>query len=680
MALETYHPAGAMRRAAAVRVAALTAAALLAACGGSESSGNLKFNTAATPAATVDTPALFVFFDSDADGTGDSIARIDLDTDAVMKTAVTGVSGSGGTHKQAFYAGPIWVGAGPLVWGIDPTTLEVLPRAASPSIQGNREGTIGAAVVNATAIGDGRAVALGLARSALAEQTQSKAALAEKARLRSYFDRTSLSYEEARTVDICAVRDSRSGINGKVSERVFAQAIAVASPFHNMGYSPVGIEPAPDGKLTMFAVRQGDHSFFLDTDPDSATFGLPVRFVYPRLGIVKDQFNSVVKTFPGAYTSAGGTAPGRLNYNRVAAGTSEVDKNTYTEPCDSTALRNAQGVTWSWWPDVNGDTITGVNMGTINTADPQVVQVRVPVLARSSAPVAAGGTGSAALGVGTYRQRTGPWMASLLNRNVGNEFLFTVENEGDNSESVWDVSNPANVFEVQRIVTNLKNVLATDIGAASFVKGNTYAVTVSFVSTGGVPTDVNYQYFSLAADDLSGASADVTRAYLKKVTATDPGPNFILNGLNGRAGTSEANIARLEGSGTNTLQFSDEVWLLTGTSAGGAIDGFQILDLKGLGAPYVIKETIALPSAFTGSHSPNGKKFYQLRSNKVDVIDTQSRKLANVISLPGTATGFAFASYKATPTAAAAAGGSTGGGSAGSAASGGCIPNPCGGC
>jgi hypothetical protein len=620
-------------------------------------------NGAAPP---VNTPALFVFYDSDGDGTGDSIARIDLDTDAILKTAVVGVSGSGGTHKQAFYDGPIWVGSGPLVWGIDPTTLQVLARPASPSVQGNREGTIGSAIV------DPKSIALEFTQAALAEKSQSADPKGEKARLRSYFNRTSLTYEEARTVDICAVRSSRSGINGKVPANLMEKAIAPASPFHNMGYSPVGIEPSPDGKLTMFAVRQGDHSFFLDTDPNSATFGLPVRFVYPRLGVVKDRSNAVVKTFPGVYTSGGGTAPGKLNYNRVSTGTSEADKNTYTEPCDSTSLRNASGVVWSWWPDVNGDTITGVNMATINTANPQVVQKAVPVITRSTAPVAAGGRGSAAFG--TSLQRTGPWMASLLNRNVGNEFFMTVENEGDNSESIWDVTNAANVFETQRIVTNLKNVLATDIGAASFVNGTTYAVTVSFVTTGGTVKAVNYQYVSLAADDLSGASADVTRAYLKKVTAADPGPNFILNGLNGRAGTSEANTVRREGSGPDSLMFSDEVWLLTGTGFG-AIDGFQILDMTGLGAPYKIKETIALPSAFSGSHSPNGKKFYQLRNNKVDVIDTQARKLVNVISLPGTATGFAFASYKA----ASGSNGTTtttGGGGGG----GGGVCNPCGDC
>ena len=189
-------------------------------------------------------------------------------------------------------------------------------------------------------------------------------------------------------------------------------------------------------------------------------------------------------------------------------------------------------------------------------------------------------------------------MASLLNRNVGNEFFMTVENEGDNSESIWDVTNPSNVFEVQRLVTNLKYVLATDIGSAPLVNGTTYAVSVSYVSTGGVAKDVNYQYVALPADSGSGVSQDVTSAYLKKVNASDPGPGYILNGLNGRAGTSEANLARIQGSGTSAIIFSDEVWLLTGTGFG-AIDGFQIVDLTGISAPYKIKETMALPSAFT---------------------------------------------------------------------------------
>ncbi len=326
---------------------------------------------------------------------------------------------------------------------------------------------------------------------------------------------------------------------------------------------------------------------------------------------------------------------------------------------------------------MNGDTITGTRIDTIDTANPQVVQVAVPVITRNSAPTSAGGKGSAAFTASG--QRAGPWMASLLNRNVGNEFFMTVENEGDNTESIWDMTNPAKVFEVQRLVTNLKYVFATDIGTAPFVNGATYAVNVSYASTGGATTSVNYQYVSLPADDFSGVSADYTRAYLKKVNASDPGPGFIVNGLNARAGTSEANVARVQGSGTSMVSFSDEVWLLTGLGVGG-IDGFQIVDLKGLGAPYIIHETIALPSAFSGAFSPNGKKFYQLRANGVDVIDTATRKLVNVISLAGPATGLAFGNYHAQSTSSTSGGGTTssGGGTGGGGGTGPC--NPCGGC
>jgi len=93
-------------------------------------------------------------------------------------------------------------------------------------------------------------------------------------------------------------------------------------------------------------------------------------------------------------------------------------------------------------------------------------------------------------------------MASLMNRNVGNEFIMHVENEGDNTESFWDVTNPASVFEIQRIVMDLKDVLTPDLatqtgGPTTFTNGATYTVSVSYASTGGVATSVNYQYVSL---------------------------------------------------------------------------------------------------------------------------------------------------------------------------------------
>lgn len=271
-------------------------------------------------------------------------------------------------------------------------------------------------------------------------------------------------------------------------------------------------------------------------------------------------------------------------------------------------------------------------------------------------------------------------MASLMNRNVGNEFIMHVENEGDNTESFWDVTNAAGVFEIERIVMDLKDVLTPDLatqtgGGTTFTNGTTYTVSVSYVSTGGTAASVNYKYVSLPGDTLSGTEPDLTRAYLQKVNAADPGPKFILNGLLGRAGTSEANVARIQGSGTSAVLFSDEVWLLTFVGA----DGIQIVNMTGLAPPYIISENVALPSAFSGTFSPNGKKFYQIRNNAIDVIDTASRKLVNVITLPGPTTGFGYASYHAPVAAATSTGGTSSGGGGGGTGGGGLPPNPCGG-
>lgn len=100
--------------------------------------------------------------------------------------------------------------------------------------------------------------------------------------------------------------------------------------------------------------------------------------------------------------------------------------------------------------------------------------------------------------------------------------------------------------------------------------------------------------------------------------------------------------------------------------------------MKGLAPPYLITENVALPSAFSGTFSPFGDRFFQIRNGAVDVIDTQTRTLANVISLPGPATGFGYASYHAESAPAATGGGGTSSGGGGGGG-GGIPPNPCGG-
>ncbi len=649
--------------------------------------------TAPTSTPTALTPALFAFYDSTGDGIGSAIARIDLTTNAVMATAVTGVGASSGvTDNQAFYNGPLWVSSGSEVWGIDPTTLKVLPRPVAPSIQGNREGTIGSAVVNALSVVAG---SLGLGTTTPAVQTsntQTTQMAAQVAALRPYFGQTSATVAQAQTIDFCAVQASAGGIDPSVltKESALGVTIPVPAPFYNIGYSAVDIAPTPTGDLTMFGVRLGDHALFLDTDPSSPTFGYPVRFIYPRLGEIKDQNNAVVSKFSGLYTVAGGTAPGKLFYNRISSGTSEVDKNTYTEPCDSTTLRNAAGQVWSWWPDVQGDTITGTDDDALLTSSPQVVQVAVPTISSASAPATAGGVGSAltcpASGgpCSPSGQRTGPWMATLLNRNVGNEFIMSVEDEGDNAQMLWDVTNPANVFEIERIVSNLQNVLTPNLATqtpgspTAFTNGTIYSVSVNYASTGGATTSVNYQYVSLPGDTFTGATPadNITHAYLKKVTSTAPGPEYILNGLLGRASTSHPDIARIQGSGTNSIMFADEDWLMTFVGA----DGFQIISLKGLSAPYLITEYVPIPSAFTGIFSPDGTKFYQIRNGDIDVIDHATRTIVDEIVLPGAATALTLGSYNApitSTTSTTSSGGTTS--SSGSSSGSAPPPSPCGG-
>jgi len=275
-------------------------------------------------------------------------------------------------------------------------------------------------------------------------------------------------------------------------------------------------------------------------------------------------------------------------------------------------------------------------------------------------------------------------MATLMNLNVGNECIMQVENEGDNTQSLWDITNTAGVFEIERIVMDLKDVLTPDLatqtgGGTTFTNGTTYTVSVSYASTGGATTSVNYKYVSLPGDNFLGATQpdNTTHAYLQKVTATDPGPKFILNGLLGRASTAHPNIARIQGSGTTAIMFGDESWLMTFTGA----DGIQIIGFKGLAPPYLITEYVALPSAFTGLFSPDGKKFYQLHTNGagIDVIDTATRTLVNIITLPGSVTALTLGSYHApvTTTSTSSGGGTTSSG--GSGGGGSLPPNPCGG-
>jgi hypothetical protein len=543
------------------------------------------------------------------------------------------------THKTMFYQGNRWVGGNGDVWAFDPETFAVVPRVTPVGqfIQANREGTVGPGKVNTK---DATTAALASLPKDIAQ----------------YIGRSQLTAQEATEVNMCDVETL-------VKSSVTSTKAPSDTLAYSMGYSPVGWEETPDGNMGVAGVRKGDHMIFVDTNPASPTFTQPLRFIIERTGEIKDASNTVVATFPGMYTTAvapgsTATAPGNIRYNESATSTGgETNPDTYVEPCDTTLLRAANGQLWFWTVDVDGDTITGARVDTITSATPTVVQLAVPHLDN------AGGTGTGAFAT---VKRVGPWMASLTNRAADGKLLFSAENEGENSESLFDVTDPAAVVEVERIVMNLATInaptAATQIGTlgtvGQFTNNQVIAVGVDLTTTGGTRQSVNYTYHALPGDDGSGAppglslgNPPLTTAYLSKNTPTDPGPTYILNGLAGRGGTTEGNFVATVGTGSNTTVFSDKIWVETfvqsrlpaGCSGAGCFnwDIFQIVDLTTdiLTGPWLVKENVNFPSAFGGMIGPDNK-FVQVLNGQIQTIDvSQNPKVLKTVSLFDPTTG-----------------------------------------
>jgi hypothetical protein len=577
-----------------VAFAAVTIALFVVGCSGSDGTDGAP-GPAGSGVANQD---IIIQADTNGDGGADTIAVIDPTNFAIKRSANADIgtdSSLNNTHKAFFRSGLEWIGGGGDLWAYDKDTLTLATRVDNPSFQFNRDGVVGQGLVNA--------------KSAATTANLPK-------ELKAFVGRSQLSQAEAAQVDMCDVL----ALAGPGNSATRAPADTIV---HNMGYSPVGLETTPDGKMVVAGVRQGDHLLFIDNDPASPTFKTPVRFIDQRRGVILDKSNAQVGTFASQYAGFGGTAPGNLLRNRTGAGTGETDPETYVEPCDTAIISNFSGEVWFWSVDVDGDTYTLARVDTITSVSPTVVQITVPVV-----------DDTALVGGTSGLQTVGPWMGSMANRVVSGEMLGTSENEGENSESIWDLSTPATPVEVGRYIPDLATVKgggACTPGAPGgptltgpFVDGNTYSVNVDFTSTGGTCTPVSYTYNSLPGDDLSGdsdasggAAGNVTTAYLAKDNPADPGPQYILNGLAGRAGTSEGNVASISANG---VPFSDQIWLLTFRGGPqGNFDIFQIVDLS-TDPPWLISEVIDLPSQFGGKFGPDNR-FYQIAGNNLEIID-----------------------------------------------------------
>lgn len=540
---------------------------------------------------------LLIQLDTNGDGAPDTAAAVNPIDFTITRSAPFDAGSDGtfvGSDKAYFHNQAKWIQNGTSLWAFDMQTFALLPRKDNPSFQANRELTVSQGQVN-TKSGAG-AMPVSKELRAYAQQWESG----------HPFSVGELQTAVKSGVTMCDVLKVPGASAPSTAGKAPADTIV-----HDMGNFPVGTAQTPDGKLVSIGVRWGDHNLVIDNDPASPTFKEPVRFVGLRSGVIKDKTNAVVATFPSIYSGFGGTAPGNLHFTTGLSAPNtggEVDPTTYDETCDSNALRNAKGEVWMYTMAIDGDTHTGMRLDTILSANPTVVQFPVPVVSND-----------AIVGSVIGAQVVLPVMGTIHNRAAGGEFLYSVENSGEPSESIYDVTDPANPVEVERIVSNLANIKAAAGGTLTgpFVNNTTYAVNVVFTSTGGGPNSVNYQYKSLAGDNLSGASTTVTTAYLQKVTATDPGPNFIINGFVGSAISSEGNFASMVGTGTDRVIFSDQLWLFTTAGA----RPFQVVNLA-TSAPWLITESVDFPNTSAGKMAPDNLLF-QVRNGNLEAIDTK---------------------------------------------------------
>lgn len=681
-------------------LALAVAAALSVGLGGCNSNtANPSTTSTSTPTTgTASQQFLYAFYAANAGAGPYKVARINLNTLSMETNAETDFSASGGSHKNYYYDGDVWMDSGEQVFGLDPDTLKAVPRAVYPSVQGNRQGNVGSGLVNTKSLSGGVVGTTNPLPKSL--QGLSSTEITHDLQL------TSITPEQSQSTPFCMLHHAFSA-NG--SSSMLRALSNTATPFYDMGWTPVGIESTPDGKMAMIAVRIGDFILFLDTDPTSPNFGQPVRFVYPNYGIVKDQTNAVVGTFTTPMSGTGAAAglpTGTLlstdagNYRHVRYSSSDPSAGeTYIEPCDSTLQLTPSGVAWSWAPDVDADVLTGVNVNQIDGTNPGGAVYNVPVPVVKSA------------GFSNSAIAAGPWMASLENdqiafndpqgNSVSQPLLMSVQYEGENSEGTWNVTDPSHVYEIQRTYKNLANVIdptdasnpttgftpgttTTDAVADQgyFQNNATYYVKIDYSKSSGVaPQDVAYVYHSLAVDDGTGLSkTSTTTGYLAKANASDPGPQFLLNGLRGRPSSTEANIAEQTGSGSQTVSLSSEIWLNDFVGA----DGLQIQDLRA-GPPFLITQYFNYPTAFYGWMSPSGKYYVQVINGAVRFIDTTTKNIVKTLDLPGPASGnLAFGSYQApitTSTSTTTGGGSSSSSSSSSGSSGtGALPpppNPC---
>lgn len=332
----------------------------------------------------------------------------------------------------------------------------------------------------------------------------------------------------------------------------------------------------PDGKKVWVAARvdtDGQNGLYqlFDGDPASGTFGTKLMDVDPVTGKTINASSTELFDFATQYSADGGTMPGTLG---VLKGGST--NGTTAGPCDMSMV-TVSGVDYAWGVDVNGDTTTGINASTGAIVGQAILKPLAPS--------------------GTF---VGPFMGTvgLAGTARVQRALHSVENRtSPGSESIIDVTDPANPTELMRIFTDFTGF---DFGTGTLA--NYTDVSSTFAST------------------LTGAVSTI----IYRWTNPDPGfPEFLTDGLAGSGISSE-----FDPNG-------GFVYLISSSSS-----KISVVDLSG-DPPWVVIKTIDTLGGSVGTFNVDGSEFYSgtssANSGSVHVIQTSDHTVSDLIAISGRA-------------------------------------------
>jgi DNA-binding beta-propeller fold protein YncE len=458
---------------------------------------------------------------------------------------------------------------------------------------------------------------------------------------------------------------------GKILKSLRA-ATPVASGIMNISLENTFVDVTPDGRYAYVTRRGEDQICVLDNALGTPNFGRIIRCINVVTGEVRDGNGNLIRRYPTLYTPGGGEIEGGNRGVRGGAGRCDIYQNTCRAgACDASVILREDGKVIFCEPDWYGGTISCLDI----TDDDRLYQHMLPVLVRGS-------------------RLPGGFMGTLsINFYDGRSYYFVENREHSmsstdpcrGSEYILDVTDLSDIRLVQMIVPRFSCLdgITTD----SLIDGEIYEIRVRYVysynyDANGRVTGINRERIDNVRYKFHRSTGPfVSSGYLQKVNPRDPGPSFIVDGLPIAPHSSDGRPVRMIQTPSGKVIKHDEVYIAGLAPGYGQIGVVSYRGFEGNGRPpFPISHRINLvfntESSVMTFTSDGRKVFVNDRANPiVYVIDTFTKSLVDIISLPApsealtTKTLLMPARAPTTP-----AGGGGAGGSGGRPP----LPNPCG--